>query len=44
MPDPVLGCRALAANRVGTASGLVGAGFLGVGEGAVGQCTAGVRE
>ena len=40
VPDPVLGCRALAANRVGIASGLVGAGFLW--GGGVGQCTAGV--
>ena len=31
MPGPVLGCRAIAANRVGIASGLVGAGFLRVG-------------
>ena len=31
MPDPVLGCRALAANRVGIASGLVGLAFSGVG-------------
>lgn len=28
VPGPVLGCRAIAANRVGIASGLVGAGFL----------------
>lgn len=28
VPGPVLGCRAIAANKVGIASGLVGAGFL----------------